>query len=382
MQQRIPSDRQNSPIEASLDLEERDGASLNEALGEEALGEEALGEEALGEDYLDEEILHEKKLAEAALLASLPARPTMYDLPSEDPEEPGLPDEFHDLQPQLLSRTLRLSGYTSQEVYTASDLNLYYDLNHPFWYKRPDWFLVVGVSRLYDGEGKIEGEGDRDSYVIWQENVSPIVVVELLSPGTESDDLGRFVPPSQRQKSSRKQADPTSPPSKFEVYEKILKVPHYIVFNKRGTQLRYFRLIEGAYQEQAIATTNPRLWIAELDIGLAIWRGRFSGMTKSWIRWCDATGTVIPTDTEAALEAEAIAQQRQQQAEREREQAEREREQAERERQQAERGRQQVQSRLRQTVLSLHGMGMSTAQITQITGLTKLEVGAIVGEHG
>lgn len=23
--------------------------------------------------------------------------PTMYDLPSEDPEEPGLPDEFHDL---------------------------------------------------------------------------------------------------------------------------------------------------------------------------------------------------------------------------------------------------------------------------------------------
>jgi hypothetical protein len=28
--------------------------------------------------------------------------PTMYDLPSEDPEEPGLPDEFHDLQPQLL----------------------------------------------------------------------------------------------------------------------------------------------------------------------------------------------------------------------------------------------------------------------------------------
>lgn len=25
--------------------------------------------------------------------------PTMYDLPSEDPEEPGLPDEFHYYQP-------------------------------------------------------------------------------------------------------------------------------------------------------------------------------------------------------------------------------------------------------------------------------------------
>lgn len=31
--------------------------------------------------------------------------PTMYDLPSEDPEESGLPDEFHDIQPQLLSKS-------------------------------------------------------------------------------------------------------------------------------------------------------------------------------------------------------------------------------------------------------------------------------------
>jgi len=50
----------------------------------------------------------------------------MYDLPSEDPEEPGLPDEFHDLQPQLLSRTLSLKGYSRENCFTASDLNLYY----------------------------------------------------------------------------------------------------------------------------------------------------------------------------------------------------------------------------------------------------------------
>ena len=34
--------------------------------------------------------------------------PTMYDLPSEDVEEPGLPDEFHLWQPQLLSFTLEM----------------------------------------------------------------------------------------------------------------------------------------------------------------------------------------------------------------------------------------------------------------------------------
>jgi hypothetical protein len=31
--------------------------------------------------------------------------PTMYDLPSENAEEPGLPDEFHDFQPELLRVT-------------------------------------------------------------------------------------------------------------------------------------------------------------------------------------------------------------------------------------------------------------------------------------
>ncbi|WP_421658814.1 hypothetical protein [Leptothermofonsia sp. ETS-13] len=55
----------------------------------------------------------------------------MYDLPSEEREEPGLPDEFHDLQPQLLSTTLRLSSYASDNFFTGTNLNLYYDIRHP-----------------------------------------------------------------------------------------------------------------------------------------------------------------------------------------------------------------------------------------------------------
>jgi Uma2 family endonuclease len=307
-------------------------------------------------------------------LADLPPFPTMYDLPSEDPEEPGLPDDFHDLQPQLLSRTLRLSGYSSQEIYTASDLNLYYDLSHPLWYKRPDWFLVVGVPRLYP-----EGEGDRDSYVMWQEKVSPAVIIEFLSPGTDTDDLGRFAPKPAKPKLAN------SPPDKFTVYEQILKVPHYVVFDKRDSSLRYFRLMGGTYQEQVVAATNPRLWIADLDIGLAIWQGMFEGMPKSWLRWCDTSGAVILTDTEAALQRETVAVDRQQQAELEleqaeleREQAELEREQAELEREQAELEREQAELKIRRTVLSLTEMGMAIAQIAQITSLSEQEVEAIV----
>ena len=32
--------------------------------------------------------------------------PTMHNLPSENPLESGLPDEFHGLQPQILAETL------------------------------------------------------------------------------------------------------------------------------------------------------------------------------------------------------------------------------------------------------------------------------------
>jgi Uma2 family endonuclease len=259
--------------------------------------------------------------------------PTMDDLPSEDPEEPGLPDEFHDLQPQLLSRTLRLSGYGSQEIYTASDLNLYYDPAHLSWYKRPDWFLSVGVPRLY------EGKRDRSSYVIWQEKVSPSVIVEFLSPGTDAEDLGRFAPKPIA-------SLPNKPPTKFQVYEQILKVPHYIVFDKRDSRLRYFRLENDRYQEQPIASTNPRLWIPELEIGLAIWDGLFEGMPQSWLRWCDATGEIFPTDTEAAL--------------------------AEVQRLEA-----QAEAQVRQTVLNLLAFGMPIAQVAQMTGLAESEVEAI-----
>jgi len=158
--------------------------------------------------------------------------PTMYDLPSEDPEDSGLPDEFHDLQPQLLSRTLRLTHYSRSNCFTTSDLNLYYDVKHPLWHKRPDWFLVVGVSRLY------EGKDLRRSYVLWQEGQPPEIVVEFLSPGTEAEDLGRFynefanvtgdVSPEIGIAASE-QRSTVKPPGKFEVYERHLRVPHYIL---------------------------------------------------------------------------------------------------------------------------------------------------------
>ncbi len=248
--------------------------------------------------------------------------PTMHDLPSENPLEPGLPDEFHGLQPQLLAETLTLTDYAPTQLFQSFDLNLYYDPDHTGWYKRPDWFLVVGTTRLY------RGVSSRSSYVIWDEGIVPSIVIEFLSPGTEADDLGRFAA-----KLPGAVAKPGRPPKKFTVYEQILKVPHYIVYDETTQRLRYFKLVDERYQEQLIASTPPSLWIPELKIGLGVWTGPYRHITQKWLRWCDIDGNWLLTETEmerGAKEFERNAKERERSA-KEQERSAKERERSEKE---------------------------------------------------
>ena len=69
--------------------------------------------------------------------------PTMYDLPSEDPEDPGLADQFHELQPRLLRETCQLPDIGSDEYLIGANLNVYYDSRNTRWYKRPDRYLIL-----------------------------------------------------------------------------------------------------------------------------------------------------------------------------------------------------------------------------------------------
>lgn len=267
----------------------------------------------------------------------------MYDLPSEDPEEPGLPDEFHDLQPQLLSMTLRLADYSRDRVFTGSDLNLYYDVHHPLWYKRPDWFLALGVSRLY------EGVDLRSSYVIWQEGISPFVVVELLSPGTEKEDLGQNAESASNPTSETRQPEAETPPRKWDVYEKILRVPYYVVFSRYINQMRVFQLSGSDYQEQRLDPDRPRFWFDGLKLGLGLWQGEFDGITRSWLRWYDDQGNWLLTDSERVEQEQQRAEQEQQRAE-------------------------QAEAQLRQVTLNLLQSGMSIEQVAQLTGLSEEQV--------
>ena len=220
--------------------------------------------------------------------------PTMYELPSENPEDPGLPDEFHDLQPQLLSATLRLTDVAQNQIFTGTDLNLYYDLQHPLWYKRPDWFVALRVPRLYDGSEL------RMSYVIWQEEVSPSVIVELISPGTEKEDLGET------------ESNEGEAPPKWTVYEQILQVPYYVVYDRYRNLLRAYELVDGKYQ--TLKVEDSRVLLPEMQLSLGLWQGAYDGISRQWLRWMDAEGNWIPTPLERAERQRERAEQQRDQA--------------------------------------------------------------------
>ena len=268
----------------------------------------------------------------------------MFDLPSEDPEEDGLADTFHGLQPQLLDETLSLPQYPEDRTYRAFDLNLYYDSQHTGWHNRPDWFLAVGAPRLYRGVVL------RSSYVMWEEKIAPTIVIEFLSPGTEGEDLGRFY---DKPRSVKKRG---KPPEKFVVYEEILKIPNYIVYDWRTTQLRYFRLINDRYEEQHISPDNPNIWIPELNLGLGLRTEAFRGIVQPWLRWCDEMGNFFPTPTETANATAELAQTQAADAQAQLEALQ----------------QQQIQS-----VLKLLELGLEAKQIGEIVGVTIAEVTTI-----
>jgi Uma2 family endonuclease len=206
--------------------------------------------------------------------------PTMYDLSSEDKEEMGLPDEFHDFQPKLLRETCQPAV---DEFFVGADLNLYYDVRQTNWYKRPDWFLVLGVP------ASASQTDLRLSYVMWREGVAPFLMVELLSPGTEAEDLGQTLRVVGK------------PPTKWQVYEQILRVPYYVIYDRYSSQFRVFCLQGARYVE--LTVSGQGFWFEELGLGLGIWTGDYFGVEGQWLRWYDKAGHWIGTDRENLIQA-------------------------------------------------------------------------------
>ena len=189
--------------------------------------------------------------------------PTEFDLPDSD-DQP-VDNELQLLLPTLLRAVLSLAWSDRQDWFLGVNLGLYYDPKQPAI--GPDAFLSMGVPRYRGSE-----RGLRLSYLLWQEQVVPQWVLEIVSqqPGGEYD-------------------------KKLAKYAEI-GVLYYVIYNPeywrrdQHEPFELYRLEQGRYVRQA----GEPLWMPELGLGIGRGQGLHEGIEQEWLYWFDERGNRYP----------------------------------------------------------------------------------------
>ncbi|BAZ22422.1 hypothetical protein NIES4073_33050 [Kalymmatonema gypsitolerans NIES-4073] len=206
----------------------------------------------------------------------------LFNLPRYLPSAEELPDsddtpvdnELQELIPGLLKAILLILWAERMDWFFGIDMGIYYHPDKPPIV--PDGFLSLGVERIYDEEL-------RPSYVLWDENVVPILVLEVVS------------------QNYRKEYS-----TKKEEYA-ALGVLYYVVYSsrrRRKPRLEVHRLVDGEYELQE---ENP-VWLPEVGLGIGCQRGTYGGVTREWLYWYDEQRQRYPTPEERVRAAEQRAQ--------------------------------------------------------------------------
>jgi Uma2 family endonuclease len=198
--------------------------------------------------------------------------PSSEELPDSD--DTPVDNELQDLIPGLLKAMLALLWSERWDWFFGVDMGVYYDPDKPAIV--PDGFLSLGVKRFID-------EDLRLSYVLWEENKLPILVLEVVS----QTHRGEYS-------------------TKKELYAKELGILYYVVYNpsrRKNPPLEVYRLVNGEYELQP---GNP-VWLPEINLGIGRDRGIYQGIAREWLYWYDEQGQRLLTPEERIIEAEERA---------------------------------------------------------------------------
>jgi len=212
----------------------------------------------------------------------------------------------------------------------------------------PDWFYVPNVPPNIDGQ-------IRRSYVLCREHIASLIALEFASGNgdEERDSLGDSF--ASRTPLSRTHEGVVTKPGKFWVYERVMRIPYYGIYQVNNGRLEVYRLIDGYYQ---LLELNQRghFSIAPLGVELGLWQGSYQNQTMLWLRWWDEEGNLLLIGDERA--------------ELERLRGEQQRERAE----SAEQARQAEFQVRRDAIPRLLGMGLSAEQVAEALSLSVEEV--------
>ena len=101
--------------------------------------------------------------------------------------------------------------------------------------------------------------------------------------------------------------DVEKPPTKWNVYERVLRVPYYVVFSRYTGVMRVFEMRGMRYQE--LEVENDRFWISEIGLGLGVWEGRYESVEGRWLRWYGEDGSWVSTLQQQASHDRLLAEQ-------------------------------------------------------------------------
>jgi Putative restriction endonuclease len=215
-----------------------------------------------------------------------------------------------------LRESLELTGRILPENLIASNFGLCTKIGGELTLKAPDWLYVPKVK---------EPGLARQSYTPHLEGDVPSIVMEFLS----ATDGGEY------------SVRPMPPVGKWFFYERILKVPTYVMFEPDYGLLEVYRLKAERYELEQ-PDVEGRHWFADLGLFLGTWRGKKEEREGYWLRWWDEAEQLLPWGVELVEQERQRAEQERQKAEQERQKAEQERQKAEQERQKAEQERQRA----------------------------------------
>jgi Uma2 family endonuclease len=163
-------------------------------------------------------------------------------------------------------------------------------------FKGPDFFATLNV----------DGNKERQGWVVWEEEGRyPDIIVELMSPSTAGEDLGR----------------------KKDIYERTFRTPDYFVYDPfNPNSLQGWRWTSRGYE--ALSPQDGKLWCNTLQLWVGTWEGTIQRETAVWVRFFDRDGNLVLLPEEMAVQERQRAEQERQRAEQERQSAEQERQRA------------------------------------------------------
>ena len=170
-------------------------------------------------------------------------------------------NELQEIIPSLLKSILQILWADRMDWFFGIHLDIYTHPDQPVIV--PDGFLSLNVARFYD-------EDLRPRYELWEEEVPPILVIEVVSSW-----LGKEYT------------------SKLDRYEQM-RVLYYVIYNpkrRRKAKLEIYKLIDGQYELQ---TANP-LWMPEIGLGIGCERANYGALMREWLYWYDENDLRYPT---------------------------------------------------------------------------------------